>query len=82
MKESPLTIPKKNSGRDFDFPPRPSLKRPKEGLRPFLWKPSRGMDRGAGFTGDGGTGDGSPERGACGDSGRFALWETRLGKAW
>ena len=42
LKESPLTIPKKNSGRDFDFPPRPSLKRPKEGLRPFLWKPSRG----------------------------------------
>ena len=30
MKESPLTIPKKNSGRDFDFPPRPTLKRPKE----------------------------------------------------
>ena len=29
-----LTIPKKNSGRDFNFPPRPSLKRPKEGLRP------------------------------------------------
>ena len=30
LKESPLTIPKKNSGRDFDFPPRPTLKRPKE----------------------------------------------------
>ena len=30
LKESPLTIPKKNSGRDFDFPPRPPLKRPKE----------------------------------------------------
>ena len=30
MKEFPLTIPKKNSGRDFDFPPRPTLKRPKE----------------------------------------------------
>ena len=24
-----------------NFPPRPSLKRPKEGLRPFLWKLSR-----------------------------------------
>ena len=30
LNESPLTIPKKNSGRDFDFPPRPTLKRPKE----------------------------------------------------
>ena len=27
---------------DFDFPPDAPLKRPKEGLRPFLWKPSRG----------------------------------------
>ena len=50
LKESPLTIPKKNSGRDFDFPPRPSLKRPKEGPQPFLWKPSWGCGR---FSGDG-----------------------------
>ena len=77
LKESPLTIPKKNSGgvcvvtssislaaarrapapsfrcssfshrktlrwEPCDFPPDAPLKRPKEGLRPFLWKPSRG----------------------------------------
>ena len=43
LKEYTPRPPKKNSGRDFDFPPRPSLKRPKEGPRPFLWKPSRGL---------------------------------------
>ena len=31
LKEYTPRPPKKNSGRDFDFPPRPSLKRPKEG---------------------------------------------------
>ena len=30
LKEYTPSPPKKNSGRDFDFPPRPSLKRPKE----------------------------------------------------
>ena len=53
MKESPLTIPKKNSGRDFDFPPRPTLKRPKE--RPAGL--SFGILSGGFFTGDVGTGD-------------------------
>ena len=28
-----------------NFPPRPTLKRPKEGLRPFLWKPLFGDGR-------------------------------------
>ena len=50
-----------------NFPPRPTLKRPKEGLRPFLWKPCLETDGG-----DGG-------RGVCGYSGRFGLRETRLG---
>ena len=30
LKEYTPRPPKKNSGRDFDFPPRPTLKRPKE----------------------------------------------------
>ena len=68
LKEYTPRPPKKNSGRDFDFPPRPSLKRPKEGPQPFLWKLSWSHGRFSGdrrgrfaarFTGDVGTGDGS-----------------------
>ena len=62
LKESPLTIPKKNSGRDFDFPPRPTLKRPKE--RPAGLSFGNLSEVYGGFvTGDVGTGDGSPKRG-------------------
>ena len=35
LKEYTPRPPKKNSGRDFDFPPRPSLKRPKGAKAPF-----------------------------------------------
>ena len=41
--------PKKNSGRDFDFPPRPSLKRPKEGLRASPLETSLGLDERCGL---------------------------------
>ena len=62
LKESPLTIPKKFSGRDFDFPPRPPLKRPKE--RPAGLSFGNLSEVYGGFvTGDVGTGDGSPKRG-------------------
>ena len=60
LKEYTPRPPKKNSGRDFDFPPRPTLKRPKEGQRPFLWKPAWGY--GDSDAKDVGTGDESPER--------------------
>ena len=60
-----------------DFPLTTPLKRPKEGLRPFLWKPSRSL-RGiygkraralrCARSGDGRTGDEGPGRGACGHS--------------
>ena len=42
-KEYPLALPKKDSRGDFVFPPGTPLKRPKEGLRPFLWKPFRSL---------------------------------------
>ena len=35
LKEYTPRPPKKNSGRDFDFPPRPTLKRPKGAKAPF-----------------------------------------------
>ena len=70
MKESPLTIPKKNSGRDFDFPPRPSLKRPKEGPRPFLWKPSWGLWGSCGGRGTIGRGRAAGVVGPYGGEGR------------
>ena len=56
-KEYPLALPKKDSRGDFEFPPGTPLKRPKEGLRPFLWKPTRRV-RGVSVTKDVGTGDG------------------------
>ena len=51
----PQTPEEKFWGR-FDSAPRPLL-RPKEGLRPFLWKPTRRV-RGVSVTKDVGTGDG------------------------
>ena len=50
-KEYPLALPKKDSRGDFEFPPGTPLKRPKEGLRPFLWKPSRGWTGSGGYGG-------------------------------
>ena len=42
-KEYPLALPKKDCQGGFRISPLTTpLKRPKEGLRPFLWKPSRG----------------------------------------
>ena len=81
-KEYPLALPKKNSWRDFDFPPRPTLKRPKERPAGLSFGNLLGVDGGTGVTGDVGTGDGGLGRGAWGDSGDFALWGTRLGRAW
>ena len=72
-----MTIPKKNSGRDFDFPPGPSLKRPKGGCGPPLETPVR---RRTGVFFCVGTGDGGWGRGACDHAGCFGLWETRLGR--
>ena len=80
LKEYTPRPPKKNSGRDFDFPPRPTLKRPKEGLRPFLWKPAWGY--GDSDAKDVGTGDESPERGAYCHSEHPALRKTRSLMAW
>ena len=41
-KEYPLALPKKDCQGGFRISPLTTpLKRPKEGLRPFLWKPSR-----------------------------------------
>ena len=57
-KEYPLALPKKDSRGDFDFPPRPTLKRPKERPAGLSFGILSGLDGGAGFTGDGGTGDG------------------------
>ena len=74
------------------FPLTTPLKRPKEGLRPFLWKPSWKVygefpEDGArplrcALAGDGRTGDGRWEQGACSHSEVPALWETRVGMAW
>ena len=68
-KEYPLALPKKDCQGGFRISPLTTpLKRPKEGLRPFLWKPSWSHGRFSGdrrgrfaarFTGDVGTGDGS-----------------------
>ena len=75
----------------FRISPQTPLKRPKEGPRPFLWKPSRGY---GGFrktgadaslcavTGDVGTGD-ERWRLWCLLSFRVpALWKTRETTAW
>ena len=43
--------PKKDSGRDFDFPPRPSLKRPKEGPAGPSFGNHPGDGRGCGYGG-------------------------------
>ena len=65
------------------FPPDNPLETTKgEACGPLLWKPLGGVDGGTGVTGDVGTGDGGPGRGAWGHSGVFALWGTRLGRAW
>ena len=49
LKEYTPRPPKKNSGRDFDFPPRPSLKRPKEGPAGPSFGNHPGVGRGCGF---------------------------------
>ncbi|MDY4965305.1 MAG: hypothetical protein SO100_02980, partial [Dysosmobacter sp.] len=51
-KEYPLALPKKNSGRDFDFPPRPTLKRPKGASAPF-GNPCSETDGGVFYVGTG-----------------------------
>ena len=55
----PLDNPEEKFWGRFDSAPRPLL-RPKEGLRPFLWKPAWGY--GDSDAKDVGTGDESPER--------------------
>ena len=82
-KEYPLALLKKDSRGDFVFPPGTPLKRPKE--RPAglsFGNLLGGWTGGTGVTGDVGTGDGGPGRGAWGHSGVFALGETKLRKAW
>ena len=87
-KEYPLALPKKDCQGGISISPLTTpLKRPKEGLRPFLWKPSWSLRGISGkrarvlrcaLTGDVGTGDGGPERGACDHSELPALRETRV----
>ena len=60
-----------------NFPPRPSLKRPKGAAAPF-GNPCSETDGGVFYVG---TRDEGLGRGACGHSGRFGLRETRLGVA-
>ena len=80
-KEYPLALPKKDCQGGFRISPLTTpLKRPKEGPRPFLWKPSRGY--GGSITKDVGTGDEGPGRGARGHAGVPAWWETRVLMAW
>ena len=79
-KEYPLALPKKDSRGDFEFPPGTPLKRPKEGLRPFLWKPSRGT--GDSITKDVGTGDERWGRSAFCHSEHPALRQTRSLMTW
>ena len=55
-KEYPLALPKKDSRGDFDFPPRPTLKRPKERPAGLSFGILSG-GRETFFTGDVGTGD-------------------------
>ena len=43
QKNIPSRSPRKIVRGDFEFSPGPSLKRPKEGLWPFLWKLFRGL---------------------------------------
>ena len=63
----------------FRISPRDPLETTKgEACGPLLWKPLGGVDGGTGVTGDVGTRDGGPGRGAWGHSGVFALW----GRGW
>ena len=83
---SPRASQERLSGGISISPLTTPLKRPKEGLRPFLWKPSwsRGISGKrarvlrCALTKDVGTGDGGPERGACDHSELPALRETRV----
>ena len=58
LKEYTPRPPKKNSGRDFDFPPRPTLKRPKERPAGLSFGILSGVGRGIFGTKDVGTGTG------------------------
>ena len=78
-KEYPLALPKKDSRGDFVFPPGTPLKRPKERPAGLSFGILSG-GRETFFTGDVGTGVQSGV--LCGDSEVFALWGTRLRKAW
>ena len=87
-KEYPLALPKRDClGGISMSPPTTPLKRPTDGHRPFHWKPSWSLRGISGkrarvlrfaLTGDVGTGDGGPERGACDHSELPALRETRV----
>ena len=89
-KEYPLALPKKDSGRDFEFPSQTLLETTK-GRAAAL--PLETIPKGTGEfkrTGAGasrlrgtlGRGTGEGGFGACGHSGCFGLRETRVGMAW